>query len=155
MKNAQKYDIEKLMKEHGSIGAFVKKADNSFKSLTRKTKLDGNFNRIDWQFINFIYTKKTVSTQGAKNFLSFFEPDELLLNVYLQSFEDKGVVIIKNDTVSLTEKGGEVHTELAGLQKDILEKSFSGISAEDYITAISVLQKMIENSEEFIENNTN
>lgn len=138
-----KYDVEKLIKSTGSVGAYAKEADDAFRNLIRKTSF-GDFDRIDWQFINCLNNNQVTTKSSIIEFLSFLD-SEKEINNRITKFESKSIISFQENQIVLTSTGKIAFEEAYEIQKKILQDSFEGISEEDYRTCIMVLKRMIEN----------
>jgi DNA-binding MarR family transcriptional regulator len=152
-KETMEYNIEKLMKSTGSIGAYAKEADNAFQNLIRETSF-GDFDRIDWQLINFLNNNPKTTKSFITDFLSFLGTQDEIEN-RIKRFEAKSIINIQKNEVLLTNIGKSAFDEAYQIQKEILEASFKDITEEDYKICIEVLKKMIKNMSPYIKQDNN
>ncbi|QNL47814.1 hypothetical protein H8S90_13390 [Olivibacter sp. SDN3] len=146
-----KYNIEELMKQEGSIGAWIKDLDMAFTNLTRETPY-GSFDRIDWQSLTFLNNHPNTSVAEVKKLLQYFT-DETELNHRIKDFENKKFILIGNEgQIEFTELGMKAFKKASAVQAEILEKSFTDITQADYVTTIRVVKQMLQNIQPYINN---
>ena len=134
------------------IGAWVRKADDTFTRIIRKTS-QGDFNRVDWQLLNSLHERNKLSKNEIVDFLGSFESKSNIETV-IRRFEKDALVNLSHELVEITAKGREVFKEAFKAQEKIKEKSLQGISETDYITTISTIKKMLHNLTEFLPENS-
>jgi uncharacterized protein (TIGR02246 family) len=137
--------------ENEPIGAVVKKADDVFTQVVRKTS-NGNFNRTEWQFLNFLHEKSYASKKEIVNFLKFFESHENI-NATIKRFENDALVTIAAEDITITHKGKEAFRQALQVQEKIKENALHGITKSDYTNTIATIKKIIENLTEYLPEN--
>ena len=141
-------DIRELYNEKGPIGYWVKRTNDVFTNLTRKTPDHGSFNRVEWQLLSTIHEKAHLTTPEVIAFLSFFTTESEIQKV-IRRFETESLIKISRENITITEKGEQVYEEVLEIQEEILQKAMYKISAEEYKTTINTLQKIIENLKDY------
>lgn len=138
-----------IIEKKGPIGVWVKKADYVFTNLIRETSGNGTFNRIEWQFFNFINENGPVSENKVTEFLSFFSDKPVIMKVF-NRFEIEDLVINNQGKIMITNNGKKVYEELLKIQEQIKEKATEGITPANYIITIKTLQKIMDNLKEYL-----
>jgi uncharacterized protein (TIGR02246 family) len=135
--------------EKEPIGAIVKNADTVFSSIVRSTQNGGSFNRVEWQLLNLLQEKGSVSKKELYDFLAFFEPEKKM-DALINEFGKRGLASITAEEVAITLKGKGVFEEAFEVQEKIKEKALEGLTDTDYETTVSTIKKMVENITEFL-----
>ena len=126
------------------IGYYLKLADKCLTKGIDDIQSQHGLNRVEWQVLNSIYEKPEIL---KSEILALMKPlaDNKLVESILTKFVDKSQVEIKNDMLTLTTKGKELHKSCLDTQQEFRKKAVTDISETDYQTTISTLQKMIAN----------
>jgi DNA-binding MarR family transcriptional regulator len=126
------------------IGYYLKLADNCLTKGIDEIQSQHGLNRIEWQVLNSIYEKPEV----LKNeIIDLMKPlaDSHLVETIFTKFIDKSQVEVKNNMLTLTTEGKELHKSCFDTQQEFRKKAVTDISEADYQITISTLQKMIAN----------
>ncbi|KJD36451.1 hypothetical protein PW52_04650 [Tamlana sedimentorum] len=127
-----------------SIGAWVKITNDVFTNLTRTTKDYGSFNRLEWQFLNYLKENEITTETAITDFLSFFTKENEIKTL-IEHFENEGLISSVNSGYQITRKGKMAYSEVLKIQEEIKVAAMKGINDEAYETTISTLSQMIEN----------
>ncbi|MEN7547608.1 hypothetical protein AAG747_06805 [Rapidithrix thailandica] len=141
-------NIKEIFDKKGPIGYWIKKADSVFTNVTRTTRQNGSFNRLEWQLLNTLHEKKQLALVEVTEFLSSFATDSEIQTV-VHRFESENLIQADQQHLSITHKGEQVFDEVFEIQEEIKQNALRGISEEDYCTTVDTLQKMIENLKEY------
>lgn len=145
--------MQDIFEKKGPIGAWVKRADDVFTNLIRKSRENGSFNRLEWQFFNLIKEKEKISRTEALDFLSFFDNEEIIAKV-IARFQNEGLIEAHGQELVLSAKGALVYREVLEIQEEIKRKSIEGIDETQYATTVETLEKIINNLKEFTPDET-
>lgn len=137
-------DILQVYREKGPIGYWVKKADDAFSNVTRKTPEHGNFNRLEWQFLNTVHENEKLTTSEVLKHLGFFT-DEAGIGKLIKRFEAQRLIHVYRHDISITEKGRQAYDEVVRVQEEILIKAMQNISTSAYRTTIDTLETLLKN----------
>lgn len=126
------------------IGYYLKLADNCLTKGIDEIQSKHGLNRIEWQVLNSIYEKPQASKSEVLELMKPLADSQLVETVFTK-FIDKKQVESKNDMLTLTIAGKELHKSCFDTQQEFRKKSVTDISEADYQTTITTLQKMIAN----------
>jgi len=145
--------MQDIFEKKGPIGAWVKKADEVFTNLVRKSRENGTFNRLEWQYFNLLKEKEKISRTEALNFLSFFDKEENITKVVTR-FQNEGLVEAHGQELVLSAKGAQVYREVLEIQEEIKKKSIEEIDEAQYATTVETLEKIMNNLRAFTPDET-
>lgn len=137
-------NVVQVYEEKGPIGYWVKKANDTFSNVIRKTGEYGDFNRLEWQFFNAIHEKENLTMSEAARSLDFFT-DEAGIEKLVKRFEAQHLIRVHYHDISITEKGRQAYEEVVSVQKEIMIKAMKDISPEAYRTSIETLKTLLKN----------
>lgn len=143
-REAQNAEVMQVFREKGPVGYWVKKANDTFSDVVRKTTSHGNFNRLEWQFLNAINEKGDLPSGEALKLLDFFT-DKTGMEKLIKRFEAQNLIRVNRHHIFITEKGKEVHGEVLQIQEQIIVKALENISPEAYANCIETLQTILKN----------
>lgn len=126
------------------IGYYLKLADNCLTKGIDEIQSKHGLNRIEWQVLNSIYEKQEVLQNEVLKLMKPLANNQLVGTV-ISKFLDNKKVEVKNDMLTLTTDGIELHKSCFDTQQEFRKKAVTDISEADYQTTISTLQKMIAN----------
>lgn len=141
-------DAMQMYREKGPIGYWVKKANDTFTNVSRKTSEHGDFNRVEWQFLNIIYEKEELTISEITGLLDFFT-DETGIDKLIKRFEAQNLIRINRHHVTITENGRQVHAEIVKIQEEIIRKALENVSPDAYKTSIETLETILKNLRPF------
>lgn len=128
------------------IGFWIRRADELLTTRIDEAQRGNGLDRLDWQVLKVVSeggATRARITEALHPFANFQTIDTVLSALArrgLTSGSDAG-------GFQLTPAGEEMHQHALSLQTLIREKAVSGISPEDYATALAVLQRLVENLE--------
>lgn len=131
------------------IGAWIRICDQVFSNIQRKTSVNGTFNRIEWQFLDFVKQHNKVSKNEILEYLSFFDNEQYIVST-IDRFTREEFTTSEGEYIQLSHKGLSVHAELTEVQERVKKQSMKEIPEEDYRITIQTLQKIIGNLKPFI-----
>jgi uncharacterized protein (TIGR02246 family) len=143
------YIMSKLVDQREPIGAVVKRTDFVNTNLLRRTSKFGTFNRIEWQFLNFIKRENSVGTSEIFDFLSFFGNRQTIQEL-INRFKWDGLITIEEGVISITARGLRAYEEVHEIQEEIKAKAMAGIEEKNYATTIDTLYRIMDNVKEFL-----
>jgi DNA-binding MarR family transcriptional regulator len=126
------------------IGYYLKLADNCLTKGIDEIQSQHGLNRIEWQVLNSIYEKPEILKSEILDLMKPLADNQLVETIFTK-FIDKSQVEIKNNMLTLTTEGKELHKSCFDTQQEFRKKAVTDISETDYQTTISSLQKMIAN----------
>lgn len=126
------------------IGYYLKLADNCLTKGIDEIQSKHGLNRIEWQVLNSIYEKPAILKDEILELLKPAADNELVENIFTK-FIDKKQVEIKNNMLTLTADGENLHKSCFEKQQEFRKKALVDISEADYQITISTLQKLIAN----------
>jgi DNA-binding MarR family transcriptional regulator len=126
------------------IGYWLKHADEIITARSNQALADQGFTRFRWQALNMIYEAGIITRDEVFNVLQTFI-DAHQLDEMLDGFVREGWLVVEGDALSLTEAGKSKRTDLFKRQGEVRRRAMQGISDEEYVTIIAVLQRMVNN----------
>lgn len=126
------------------IGYWLKHADEIITARSNQALADQGFTRFRWQALNMIYEAGTITRDEVFNVLQTFI-DAHQLDEMLDGFVREGWLVVEGNALSLTEAGKSKRTDLFKRQGEVRRRAMQGISDEEYVTIIAVLQRMVNN----------
>jgi DNA-binding MarR family transcriptional regulator len=126
------------------IGYWLKHADEVITAHSNQALADQGFTRFRWQALNMIYEAGTITRDQIFNVLQTFL-DAHQLDEMLNGFIQEGWLVVEGNALSLTEAGKSKRTDLFKRQGEVRRRAMQGISDEEYVTIIAVLQRIVNN----------
>jgi DNA-binding MarR family transcriptional regulator len=126
------------------IGYWLKHADEIITARSNQALADQGFTRFRWQALNMIYEAGTITRDEVFNVLQTFI-DAHQLDEMLGGFVREGWLVVEGNALSLTEAGKSKRADLFKRQGEVRRRAMQGISDEEYVTIIAVLQRMVNN----------
>jgi DNA-binding MarR family transcriptional regulator len=126
------------------IGYWLKHADEVITAHANQALADQGFTRFRWQALNMIYEAGTITRDQIFNVLQTFL-DAHQLDEMLNGFIQEGWLVVEGNALSLTEAGKSKRTDLFKRQGEVRRRAMQGISDEEYVTIIAVLQRIVNN----------
>jgi DNA-binding MarR family transcriptional regulator len=126
------------------IGYWLKHADEVITARSNQALADQGFTRFRWQALNMIYEAGTITRDEVFNVLQTFI-DAHQLDEMLDGFVREGWLVVEGNALNLTEAGKSKRTDLFKRQGEVRRRAMQGISDEEYVTIIAVLQRMVNN----------
>jgi DNA-binding MarR family transcriptional regulator len=135
------------------IGYWLKRVDNLLNEQIDKLHVDSKITRSDWQVLNLLSEMGSGSKQQIfESMQTFVDPAQL--EKILSGLVERGWIgesVASERAIpafQLTEEGKRQHQQLLARQKEVRQRAVQGISEEEYVTVIQVLQRMASNLED-------
>jgi|SRR5450432_3653726 len=126
------------------IGYFIKQADDLLTKGINEIQSESGLTRTDWQILNSIAEKEQSNEAELTMLLKPFAKENSV-NAILTKFKTDLLLNEKDNKLSLTKKGIELHKTCLEKQKLFRQTAMLDISELQYQQAVSTLQKIIEN----------
>jgi DNA-binding MarR family transcriptional regulator len=122
-------------------------ADNAITARTNEALSALRLTRIHWQALNTIHTSGRITPGQLHTGLQDFV-DEAGLERLLRSFQDRGWLNVHaSGFVELTDAGTRGREDALAIQAQVRDRTMRGISEQDYLTVLRVLQAIVKNLE--------
>lgn len=132
------------------IGYWLKHADEVITRHVNQVLLDHGFTRFRWQVLNLLYEAGTITRNNVLETMKTFI-DAQQLEEILNSFVQEGWLSMRGDgddaALVLTGAGKTERETIFKLQSEVRRRALQGISDQEYITVIDVLQRLVNNLE--------
>lgn len=126
------------------IGYYLKLADDCLTKGMDEIQSQQGLNRIELQVLNSIYEKPEVLKDEILELMKTLADNQLVENIFTK-FIDKNQVEIKNNMLTLTTEGENLHKSCFERQQEFRKKALTDISEVDYQITVLPLEKMIAN----------
>ncbi|WP_124727471.1 MarR family winged helix-turn-helix transcriptional regulator [Staphylospora marina] len=132
------------------IGWWLKEADRAITRFSAKKLQELGLNRFQWQVLNVLREQGPVPARKIHEQVKLFV-DEPSFAEMLRRFAGQGWIHLSDEQdpmdqmLSLTPEGEKAHAAAWEKQRQVRERLMEGISDEEYLTVIRVLQKITEN----------
>lgn len=131
------------------IGYWVKRADQVLTARINEAQQAHGLSRTMWQVLNVLYEAGPASSARLGEPLRPFA-DAAALGGALSDLAGRGLVEGEgsdSDGYRLTTLGRRTHEAALTLQKGVRRQAMEAISDTDYLTAVRVLQQLVQNLE--------
>ncbi|UKA61469.1 MarR family transcriptional regulator [Arthrobacter sp. FW306-04-A] len=129
------------------IGYWIKRLDAALEAHLDRTLARLKLSRRQWQTLN-VLAEAPLSPEVLDGVLSpFWGGDSRRREAELAALVGRGMIIMVDDRISLSELGHAKHTEAHRLVEDSRRDISMGIGLDEYAMAISVLERMTLNAE--------
>lgn len=133
------------------IGYWLKHTDEVLTKHINQVLSDYAFTRFHWQVLNIVYEAGTIASKDVFNTMKTFI-DVRQFDEILERLVKEGWLVEQSDgdttALMLTDAGKTKRETIFKLQSEVRRRAMLGISDQDYMTVISVLQRMVNNLEE-------
>ncbi len=132
------------------IGYWLKHTDEVITTHVDQALDDRGFTRFRWQVLNMLY-EAGVTTRGTvfATMQTFIDAGQL--NEIVDGFARAGWLVTRGEgdatELELTEAGRAERDAVFTLQSDVRRRAMQGISEQEYVTVVAVLQRMVSNLE--------
>lgn len=132
------------------IGYWLKQADNLLTEQIDKAQSVHGVTRSDWQVLNTLKEAGSASREQIFETMRTFI-DASQLDKIVNDLTERGWVEPRRageagpEALQLTEEGQRQHAAIFATQKEIRQRAVQGISEEEYVTVLRVLQQMVNN----------
>jgi len=145
--------VTQVKKPELPIGYWLKQADNLLTEQINKVQAANGVSRSDWQVINILSEMGSASQsrvfESMRTFVDAPDLDEIMAhltgNGWVEQSEESKQRVAE---FRLTEEGQRRHIVILATQKEVRQRAMQGISQEEYMMVIRVLQRIISNLEE-------
>ena len=139
-----------VKRPHVPIGYWVKRADELLTQRINEAQQENGLSRLEWLVLNVVHEQGSASFQSIADALSPFSDAATLVEaierfVQREVFESEGA---GSTVYRLTSAGRRLHAAALRSQERLRTRAFDGISEDEYVTAIRVLQMVVKNLEE-------
>jgi DNA-binding MarR family transcriptional regulator len=132
------------------IGYWLKHADEVITRHVNQVLLDHGFTRFRWQVLNLLYEAGTIARNNVLETMKTFI-DAQQLEEILNGFVQEGWLSMRGDgdaaVLELTDAGKAERETIFKLQSEVRRRALRGISDQEYMTVIDVLQRLVNNLE--------
>lgn len=134
------------------IGYWLKQADNVLTEHINKAQAAHGVSRSDWQVLNILHETGSASRErifeSMRTFVDAPRLDEIIAHLMGRGWvEQSGAADQGTVEFQLTEEGQRQHGVILATQKEVRRRAMQGISQEDYMVVIRVLQRIVSNLE--------
>lgn len=126
------------------IGYYIKQVDELLTKGIDEIQNEFGLSRKGWQVLNTVFQKDEISRTNLQSLMNPFADLEAL-NFIVAELQERQLVIEKEEQLTLTIKGIELHKSCLQKQQAFRQKAMANISELQYETTLTTLQKMIEN----------
>lgn len=134
-----------MQPDNKPIGYWVKQVDEVLTQGINNIHMAFGITRTDWQVLHTIHEHGSISSSKLTDLLKPFA-DAQALEKIIVTFRERELLHTGDEAaLSLSEKGRQLHAGCFEKQQAFRKKAMSGIAEQEYVTAISVLQKIVEN----------
>lgn len=132
------------------IGYWIKRLDAAL-----ETHLDGTLARLklsrkQWQTLNVLAETPLDPADLDRILNTFWRGDTRRRESELAALVGRGLIIMVDDRISLSELGHAKHVEAQRLVEDARQDLSMGIGIDEYAMALSVLERMTLNAERLV-----
>lgn len=129
------------------IGYWTKRLDAALEAHLDSTLARLKLSRRQWQMLN-VLAETTISPEDLDGILNpFWGGDTRRRENELAALVGRGMIIMVDDRLSLSELGHAKHTEAQKLVEESRRDLSMGIGIDEYAMAVSVLERMTLNAE--------
>lgn len=134
-----------MQPDNKPIGYWVKQADEVLTRGINNIHLTFGITRTDWQVLHTIREHGSISSSKLTELLKPFADARALEKIAIRFRQQELLHTGDEEVLSLSEKGRQLHTACFEKQQAFRKKVMSGIAEQEYVTAVTVLQKIVEN----------
>jgi len=133
------------------IGYWLKHADEVITTHVDQVLSDQRFTRFRWQVLNIIYEESTITRREVQSSMQAFI-DAHQLDEIITGFTQEGWLVRTGDhdaaELALTAADKTQRDTIFSLQSGVRRRATKGITDQEHMTVVSVLQRMVANLEE-------
>ena len=133
------------------IGYWLKRTDEALTTHINSALSEQGLTRFHWQALNILH-QAGVTTQDQilaemRDFVTVVELEDILA-----AFEQQGWVMRRPGAstpaeLELTDAGRQGHASALRVQTEVRKRAVEGVSQEEYLTVIRVLERIVANLE--------
>ncbi len=132
------------------IGYWLKRADEVITEHVDRVLGDNGFTRLRWQVLNIVYQAGTITRGDLFDTMQTFI-DARQLDELIDEFVKEGWLIRHGEgdgaQLAITDAGKDKRETVFELQSEVRRRAMRGITEQEYVTVIGVLQRMVKNLE--------
>ncbi len=131
------------------IGYWIKRADEALTARIDEAQSANGLSRTGWQILNALHDAGSMTREHITQLLHPFASAGAFAE-QIAHLAERGLIEGEGDTTAyrLTDRGRQVHADALATQREIRWRAVQGVSEADYLTAIRVLQRIVENLSE-------
>lgn len=135
------------MEQMRPIGYWVKRLDRALEARFERTLAAQGLSRRHWQVLNAL--REDVRTDGelSRMLEPFWTEDAITWEQVKADLLSRGLVSMQDGVIELTTAGVALHGELGKQVSDTRTVLMQGVSNEEYLDTVRVLERMAENVE--------
>lgn len=136
------------MEQMRPIGYWVKRLDRALEARFERTLAAHGLSRRHWQVLNAL--REDVRTEGelSRMLEPFWTEDAIPWAQVKADLLASGLISLQDGVIELTAAGVALHGVLGKQVSDTRTVLMQGVSNEEYLATIRVLERMAENVEE-------
>ncbi|MFJ3829280.1 MarR family winged helix-turn-helix transcriptional regulator [Streptomyces sp. NPDC090046] len=144
MKQDMKRDVEQDVKP---IGYWLNRTDQALTASMDSALVAFGLTRLGWQVLNAVRDDARATDAGLATALAVGDGTSALSATVAALLADGRLTRPRPDRLALTDDGRALLAEAARRMGAFRERSARGITREEYLTAVSVLERMTRNAE--------
>ena len=131
------------------IGYWIKRADEALTARIDEAQAANGLSRTGWQILNAPHDAGSMAREHIPQLLHPSASAGSLVE-QIAHLAERGLIESERDTTAyrLTDRGRQVHADALASQRAVRQRAVQGVSEADYLTAIRVLQRIVENLSE-------
>lgn len=136
------------MEQRRPIGYWVKRLDRALEARFERTLAGQGLTRRHWQVLNAL--REDVRTEGEVERMlePFWTEDAITWSQVKADLLSRGLIAIPDGVmIELTAAGAAMHGELGKQVSDTRTVLMQGVSNEEYLATVRLLERMAENVE--------
>lgn len=135
------------MEQMRPIGYWVKRLDRAIEARFERTLSAQGLSRRHWQVLNAL--REDVRTEGELERMlePFWTEDAITWTQVKSDLLSRGLISMQDGVIELTPAGVALHGELGKKVSDTRTVLMQGVSNEEYLATVRVLERMAENVE--------
>ena len=135
------------MEQMRPIGYWVKRLDRALEARFERALAAQGLSRRHWQVLNAL--REDVRTEGELERMlePFWTEDAITWAQVKADLLSRGLISFPDGVIELTSAGVALHGELGKQVSDTRTVLMQGVSSEEYLGTIRVLERMAENVE--------
>ena len=131
------------------IGYWLKLADKVLTQQIDQAQAVHGVTRTDWQILNLLKENGRASDEQLfttmRTFVDSIQFQEAMYHLIERGWIDE---TLASGELQLTYAGHDQHARIFATQKEVRQRAMQGISQDEYVTVIRVLQQIVENLEQ-------
>lgn len=129
------------------IGYWIKKADQLLTNGIDQIQAKFGLTRTGWQILNLIKEHSEIKKSELFDLMQPFA-DRLTVESILLNFRQNSILETHDETIWLTDRGTETHSNCLAHQHLFRQRCMKDISENEYQTTLLTLKKLVSNVEE-------